>query len=168
MASDPESREPEAAGGQLVIPIAALLFTLYYFSTIIDAPFEAQVAAFFVGTILLVLIGLFLLKTALRLHRGEVDLGLGELFRPQAILPKRAGLLALTLGYLLVIPFLGFTITTFVYLAASMLLLGARQRPLVTVGLAAAIALAGYLLFILAFDTRFPRGPFEELMRGLL
>jgi hypothetical protein len=49
-----------------------------------------------------------------------------------------------------------------------MLLLGARQRPLVTVGLAAAIALAGYLLFILAFDTRFPRGPFEELMRGLL
>jgi Tripartite tricarboxylate transporter TctB family len=168
MASDQEPREPEAAGGQLVIPIAALLFTLYYFSTIIHSPFEAQVAAFFVGTILLILIALFLMKTALRLHRGEVDLRLGELFRPKAILPKRAGLLALTVGYLLVIPYLGFTITTFLYLAGSMLLLGARQRPLVTVGLAAAIALAGYLLFILAFDTRFPRGPFEELMRALL
>jgi hypothetical protein len=49
-----------------------------------------------------------------------------------------------------------------------MLLLGARARPAVTIGIAAGIALAGYLLFILAFDTRFPRGPFEELMRGLL
>jgi hypothetical protein len=155
-------------GGQLVIPIAGLLFTLYYFSTIIDSPFEAQVAAFFVGTILLVLIVLFLIKTVLRIRAGEATLRLGELFRPRAVAWKRLGLLALTLGFLLAIPFLGFTITTFLFLAAAMLLLGARARPAVTIGIAAGIALAGYLLFILAFDTRFPRGPFEELMRGLL
>ena len=29
----PEKREKKAVGGEMVIPIAALLFTLYYFST---------------------------------------------------------------------------------------------------------------------------------------
>jgi len=168
MASDPQQRpKPEAAGGQLIIPIAALVFTLYYFSTIISSPFEAQVAAFFVGAILLLLIALFLLKTAFRVRRGEANLRLGGLFAPRAILPRRLGLFLLTFGFLLVIPYLGFTITTFAFLAAAMLLLGARIRPLRTVGLAAAIALAGYLLFIIAFDVRFPRGPFETLLSGL-
>ena len=168
MASDPDRPEPEAMGGQLIIPIAALIFTLYYFSTIIHSPFEAQVAAFFVGTILLILIALFLVKTALRVRHGGADLRLGELFRPRAVALKRLGLFLLTLGFILAIPYLGFTITTFLFLASAMLLLGARQRPGVTIGIAAAIALAGYLLFIVAFDTRFPRGPFEELMRGIL
>lgn len=34
--------------------------------------------------------------------------------------------------------------------------------------LAAVLALSGWLLFIYAFDTRFPFGPFENLMKGVL
>ncbi len=168
MAHDPESgRRPEAIGGQLIIPIAALLFTLYYFSTIVDSPFEAQVAAVFVGSILLVLIALFLLKTILRLRSGDAVLAAGAWLQPRQVWLKRLGLFFLTLGFLLVIPVFGFTLTTFLFLAAAMLLLGATKRPWVTIGLALGIALAGYLLFIVAFDTRFPRGPFEQFMRSL-
>ena len=45
------SDEPEkkSIGGDLVIPGAAVILTLYYFSTILESPWTAQVSAFFVG-----------------------------------------------------------------------------------------------------------------------
>ena len=169
MAVEPEGRQgPEPVGGQLIIPVAGLLFTLYYFSTIIGSPWEAQVAAFFVGTILILLIMAFLIRTASRLLQGQADLGLGALFGDRPLMLKRLALFALTLGYLLLIDYLGFTITTFLFLSAAMLTLGANEKPLRTLGIAAAVSLAGWLLFIVAFDTRFPEGPFELLMERLL
>lgn len=61
MAQQPEAvkAEKKSIGGELVIPIAALLFTFYYFYTIIDTPWTAQVSAFFVGTILIILVAIF-------------------------------------------------------------------------------------------------------------
>jgi hypothetical protein len=97
----------------------------------------------------------------------EADLRLGELIRPTALLPKRLSLLALTIGYIMVIEWLGFTLTTFLFLASSMLLLNDGRRPAFILGLAAAVALGGWLLFIVAFHTRFPAGPLEHLLRAL-
>ena len=84
MAQQPEAvkAEKKSIGGELVIPIAALVFTLYYFYTIIDTPWTAQVSAFFVGTILIILVAIFLLRTVLQLRRGEVDLRLDTLVAP--------------------------------------------------------------------------------------
>lgn len=157
----------KAVGGELIIPVAGLIFTLYYFSTIIDSPWEAQVAAFFVGFILAGLILIFLAKTGLMLARGSARLDFRPLITPAGINLKRLVLFGLTLGFILVIPYLGFTLTTFVFLFSAMLLLQQPKRPWLAAGLAAGLSLAGYLLFIVAFDTRFPRGPFEELMRGI-
>jgi RsiW-degrading membrane proteinase PrsW (M82 family) len=56
------SGEKKQIGGELVIPVAALIFTLYYFSTIYNSPWTAQVSAFFIGAILLLLIAIFLVK----------------------------------------------------------------------------------------------------------
>ena len=158
----------KAAGGELIIPVAGLIFTIYYFTTIIDSPTEAQIAAFFVGFILIGLILIFLVKTGVLLARGAVRLDFSPLVTPVGITLKRLVLFVLSLGYLLVIPYFGFTFTTFIFLSAAFLLLQQRKRPGLAVGLAAGLSLAGYLLFVVAFDTRFPRGPFEELMRGIL
>jgi hypothetical protein len=155
-------------GGELIIPVVGLIFTLYYFSTILQSPWEAQVAAFFVGSILIGLILIFLVKTAFLLTRGTARLDFSPLFTPVGITLTRLALFGLTLGYLLAIPYFGFTFTTFLFLAAAFLLLQQEKRPVLAVGLATGLSLAGYLLFIVAFDTRFPRGPFEELMRGIL
>ncbi len=57
--SGQRSREKKAIGGDLIIPIAALAFTVYYFTTIIDVPWTAQVSAFFIGSILILLIVIF-------------------------------------------------------------------------------------------------------------
>jgi hypothetical protein len=45
-----------------------------------------------------------------------------------------------------------------------MLLLSEGRRPGFVLALAAVLALGGWLLFVVAFDTRFPVGPFERLI----
>lgn len=163
----PESRKRHV-GGELVIPAAALIFTAYYFSTILDSPWTAQVSAFFVGAILIALIVAFFIKTALAYKAGTVDLALGPLVEPLAFLPKRLALLALTVGYIIVIHYLGFTLTTFLFMAASMLLLTNGRNVGFILLLGAIVSVAGWALFILAFETRFPSGPFEVLMEMLV
>jgi hypothetical protein len=170
MAERPSERKAERkpVGGDLIIPVAAVAFTLYYFSTIINSPFEAQAAAFFIGSILLALVAVLMIKLGRELLSGDASLALGALGEPQRIVPKRLALFALTVGYLILLPWLGFTLGIFLFLAAAMLLLGDGHRPGLAVGLAAALALIGWLVFIISFETRFPEGPFEWLTAGLV
>ena len=183
------SDKPEkmAIGGELIIPVAGLLFTLYYFSTIINSPWTAQVSAFFVGAVLIFLIAIFFIKSALAVKRGEANLRMDSLLSPRSLVPKRLALavkrgeanlrmdsllsprslvpkrLAL-LGLIVLVEWGGFTLTVFAFLTLAMLLLTGGRNKRFIVLLCAGLALGGYLLFILAFDTRFPDGPFEQLM----
>ncbi len=166
--NEPEKTEKKHLGGDLVIPVAALAFTLYYFSTIIDSPWTAQVSAVFIGAILIVLILIFIVKSVVSLRRGEADLGMDSLLNPRSFILKRLALLGLTLGFVFLVDYGGFTLTTFGFLTLAMLLLsGGRNKRFILI-LSGGLALGGYLLFILAFDTRFPDGPFEQLMERIL
>jgi hypothetical protein len=167
----PAERQKKASlGADLIIPVAACVFTLYYFSTIIDSPWTAQVSAFFVGTILLVLCVLLFIVVGLRVKRGEGVLRFDSLFEPRAVVPKRAALLALTLAYIFVIDWAGFTITTFLFLSLGMLLLSGWERNnkrLIFI-LSAVLSVGGYLLFVVAFQRRFPEGPFEHAFTAIM
>lgn len=158
------STQKRQVGGELVIPVAGLAFTIYYFSTILKSPWTAQVSAFFIGAILIALIMAFLVKTALAFRAGEVSFAPGPLAEPLSFLPKRLVLLGLTVGYIFVIHYLGFTLTTFLFMAASMLLLTNGRNVTFILALSLIVSVSGWALFILAFDTRFPVGPFEALM----
>ena len=160
-ASTDKQSEKKSIGGELVIPIAALLFTLYYFSTIIDSPWTAQVSAVFIGTILMVLIVIFTARVLVRRHRGEVDLRIGALIEPHSVIGKRAALLGLTLAFILAVPYAGFTITTFVFMSLGMLVLADWRRKSFIVALCAVLAVAGWLLFEPSGDTlSFPRSAY--------
>jgi hypothetical protein len=165
--SGQQRRERRNIGGELMIPIAAFAFTVYYFITIIDVPWSAQVSAFFIGSILILLLMGFFIRTALASRRGEVSLGLGGIIEPISFVPRRIALLALIIGYILLIRWGGFTLTTFVFLFLAMLLLNEGRRKGLILILSSVFSLGGWLLFIVAFDTRFPAGPFERLMKGL-
>jgi len=162
-----EASEKKPVGGDLIIPIAGLLFIVYYFTTITDSPWTAQVSAYFVGAILTLLVGIFFAKTFVAVSKGKADLGMGPLLAPKSFVPKRLILFGLTLLYCFLVQFGGFTLTTFVFMTAGMIVLsdGGKKRFIVT--LCAILAISGWVLFILAFDTRFPDGPFEELMEWL-
>ena len=99
---------------------------------------------------------------------GEANLRLDPLVEPRSFLPKRLALVALTIAYVYLIQWGGFTLTSLAFLSLAMLLLsGGRNKRLIFV-LSTVLALTGYLLFILAFETRFPEGPFELLMEQVL
>lgn len=165
----PDGPGKKSLGPDLIIPVAAILFTLYYFSTIIDSPWTAQVSAFFVGAILLALSTAFLVITGIRVVRGQADLRMGELVAPRSIAMRRLALFVLTLSYIFCIDWLGFTITTFLFIFLGMALLSGweRQNKRLILALSVVLSVGGYLLFVVAFQRRFPEGPFEQLFKAL-
>lgn len=164
----PDRRDKTAVGSELLIPVAGVVFAIYYFSTIIDSPWTAQVSAFFIGAVLIALCLIFFVIVGVRLWRGEVTLGFSPLIRPRAIAPKRGILFLLTLAYIFFIDLGGFTITTFVFLCLSMLVLSEGRNKRLIVALAAVLSLGGYLLFVVAFERRFPEGPFEAMYKAAM
>lgn len=154
-------------GGELIVPLLALAFTLYYISSVIDSPWSAQLNAFMVGSVLIVLVLLFFGYAAREVLKGRATLGVSNLLAPYEILPKRAGFVALSLAYLVVMPWLGLTLTTFLFMASSMLLLGGGRRPLLALSAAAVMAVTALVVFIILFQKRFPEGPVEFLVEAL-
>ncbi len=168
MTDKPRSESKQkTVGGDLLIPVAAVVFTAYYFISIIDAPWTAQVSTVFIGSVLILLVGVFLARTILSVRAGEARWGIGNLPNPTALIPKRLALLALTVAYIIALPWGGFTLTTFAFLYAAMLLLGGAKVRRKALWASLAFCLSGYLLFVVAFQTRFPLGPFEQLMKAL-
>ena len=155
-------------GGELVIPIMAIAFTLYYFSTIWNSPWTAQVSAFLVGGILLLVSGIFVIRCVIWLMRGQGSLGFANLISMDDIRTGRIGLIAATVGFCLIIERLGFTLATFLFLLVSMGILAKGRRMGLILGLSALISLVGWAVFIMAFETRFPRGWFETTMKAVL
>jgi hypothetical protein len=161
-------RQRRHAGGELVIPAVAVVFTLYYFTTIWNSPWTAQVGAFLIGGVLLGLCGLFFLRTLAALRSGDAAFTFANLVTFEDWRTGRVGMFAATLGYCWFIEDLGFTLTTFLFLFVSMAILNKGARLALIALISTAMALGGWALFIWAFDTRFPRGWFENTMRAVL
>lgn len=167
--SPPIKDERKPYGGELILPIIALAFTLYYFSTIIDSPWTAQVNAFFVGSLLLAFITLFIVKIGVECYQGTANLKLGNLLQPYPLLMTRVYYIVLIIGYLIAIEYgLGFTISTFLFLSGGMVLLNKGKKIRFSLMLSVCLSLIGYVVFIVAFKTRFPAGPFEKIMKLII
>jgi hypothetical protein len=166
--SSEHHKPPRQIGGELVIPILSVGFTIYFFMTIWNSPWTAQVSTFLIGGILLFVCAIFFIRCAIWLSRGEGTLGFGNLFTMDDFRTGRIGLLLTTIGYVALIDSLGFTLTTFLFLAVSMLILARGKNAVFITMISAAMALTGWAVFIWAFDTRFPRGWFETTMKAVL
>lgn len=166
--ADDNSRPPRQLGGELVIPILGIGFTLYFFSTIWNSPWTAQVSAFLLGGLLIFFCLLFMLRCVLWMRAGEGTLGVGNLFTYEDLRSGRIGLLIVTVLFCVLVDWLGFTLTTFLFMVSSMAILSRFRNLGFITGLSAVIALTGWALFIWAFDTRFPRGWFETTMKAVL
>ena len=165
--SSGHDRKPKPVGADLVLPILALLYGGYYLYSILGLPFEAQINGFLIIATLFLLVAILLVRTARDRASGAVSLRLEGLLEPVPLLPRRIGFLLLTLASLAVIQWLGFTLTTFLFMLSSMLVLGIRSWRMLLV-VAGATAAGGYVFFIAILDTRFPHGPVEHLLGWLL
>ncbi len=165
---DSEPKPKQQIGGESIIPIIALIFTLYYFHSIVDSPWTAQVNAFMVGSVLILVIGIFFYSRIKMLIDGDAEIRFSKLLAPYDILGKRLTFIGITIGYLFVINWVGFTLTTFLFLWLSMMLLAGWKRPAFFAFLAAVMAMVGWSAFILLFETRLPKGPIEYFLAGLM
>jgi len=161
-----EQKQPTRKGDDLVFPIMALLFAFYYLYTIKDLSWEAQINGLMISSILIILVLIFLVKTTLELIRGKASLQSRSLFHINRMQMVKLGLLSLAVAYVLVIPWAGYTLTTFTFLIAAMLMLGVFS-PRKLIGISLVISLAGYYFFIVLLDTRFTPGPFEKFIQWL-
>ena len=163
-----EQKHPyrKGVGADLILPLMAAVYAAYYLWTIADFPWEAQMNGTFIAAVIWLLVAALLLRTFLRLRRGEVTLRPTGITTPKGKLVQRGLFIALTAANILVMPWLGFTLTVMLFLVAAMWLLGVRAlKPLIVIPLAAGSI--GYLFFMVALDTRLPKGPVEWLLQGL-
>ncbi len=167
--SDPTHRPPakQALGADLVIPGLGVALTAYFFSTVHDLPWEAKANAVSIGSILLLLAAIFVIRVALKVRRGEATLGLDKLVGEWPTERRRLGMIGMTIAFIALMPWLGLTLSLFFGMVGAMLVMGVRDlRPLL--GTAVGVAISCYLLFIALLDTSFPRGPFENLITTVL
>lgn len=164
--SESKQKQVKTRGDELVFPIMALVFAIYYFYTIMDLSWEAQINGLLIGSILILLVFLFLIKTGLEVLRGNASLQFSDLFTFGHTQMVRVGLFSLAVAYVLVIPWAGYTLTTFMFLIMAMFVLGVRS-PIKLFIIALVLSLTGYYFFISLLDTRFSPGPFENLINWL-
>lgn len=160
------NKHKKAMGDELIFPIMALAFAVYYLFTIWDLAWEAQINGMLIGTILIGLILAFLVKTAVQWFKGKISLRCEEFLSFGSLQRRKIGILLLAVSYVFFMQWLGFTLTTVLFLIASMVALGVRSRPML-LGISLTLSLLGYIFFVVLLDTRFPSGPFERLMERL-
>lgn len=153
-------------GADLILPVCAAAYAVYYAWSVWDFPAEAQLSGLILAGMLLILVALYFIRVSRGFSAGRYSFGLGDFSGPSESLRGRAIFFALMLVALAVMPWLGFTLTTFAFLALSFLALGVRpvSRALIIAGTG---ALAGWFFFILLLSTRFPEGPFERAVQAV-
>lgn len=152
---------------EFVIPVLALPFAVYYVISIWGLPWEAQLNGMFLATVLVILLGLFALRVVTGLARGTLHVAPAPPGRLWADNRKRLAVLGLTVLYLGMLQWLGFTASTFIFLLLAMRALGVPFWPR-ALSIAAAMSVAGYLLFIAGLNAPFPEGVVEHLVQALL
>lgn len=166
-ASDHQRQTPAPAGTGLIIPALAVALAVYYLISTAELSWEARSAGLFVGSILLVLCALQLLRSGRSLAAGRAAWGFAELFRDSVDNRRRLGLLLLVVLFIAAIEWVGVTLGLFLLIAGSMAVMGVRHvRQLVLVP--GITALTVFVLLVWLLGTRLPKGPFEAAILPLL
>jgi hypothetical protein len=149
-------------GADLVIPLLALGFAIYFFWSITDLAWEAKANGVVIGAALIALVVIQVARIALAVTQGQGDLRTDPLWQPADVLWKRLGMVAVTVAFILLLQVLGLTLSLFAAMAVALWLMGVR-RVSVVLGISFGVAAAAYLLFIAVLDAGFPHGLIEKL-----
>ena len=156
-----------ALGGELAIPALAGGLTVYFLYSVADLEWEAKANGVIIGTMLLVLVAVQVIRLGVAMARRRAELGFGDLIRPAEAIPKRAGMIAIAIVLVATVQWTGLAIGLFGALAAALWVMGVRgAKRVLTV--AFCVAVAASLLFTVVLDSGLPKGPVENLVFRLL
>jgi hypothetical protein len=150
-------------GADLVIPLLALGFAIYFFWSIVDLAWEAKANGVVIGAVLIGLVALQLVRIAADVAKGRGDLRADPLWRPGDAFAKRLGMVLVTVAFIALLETLGLTLSLLVAMAAALAIMGVRKLSTIA-WISAAVSAAAYILFIAVLDSAFPHGPIEKLL----
>ena len=81
---------------------------------------------------------------------------------------KRLALLLLAIAFIWFIDSLGFTLSTFIFVFTGIILLSSLDNWKNALIVSLSCSVIGYTVFIYFFKTRFPVGPIEHWLKGIL
>jgi hypothetical protein len=157
---------PQPLGADLVIPLLALAFAAYFFYSIAGLVWEAKANGVIIGTLLVVLVAAQLVRIAISVAKGRANLSTAPLWEPRDALPKRFGMVLVTIVFIVTIPWLGLTLGLLAHMAAALWIMGVRNKKVIA-AISITVAACAYLLFIAALNSSFPHGPVEKSLAPL-
>src|SRR4051812_43067180 len=152
-----------ALGAELVLPVIAFAFAIYFLVSTADLQWEAKANGVIIGGLLVGLLALQFVRSAVAYLRGRADLSFGALLQPRDVFYKRLGMMAITIALVATVPWLGVGLGLFFSLAAALLVMGVRG-VLHALLVAFLVALTCSVLFTVVLDSGLPRGPVEHLL----
>jgi hypothetical protein len=153
-------------GADLVIPVLALGFAIYFFWSIADLAWEAKANGVVIGAVLVGLAVLQVARITVDVAKGRGDLRTDPLWQPREVLFKRIGMVLVTIAFIVLLQLLGLTLSLLLAMAAALAIMGVcRLSTLLAISFG--VAAAAYLLFIAVLDSAFPHGPIEQLLARL-
>ena len=161
-----EGDERQRIGADLIFPLAGVAFAIYYVWSIQGMPWMAQFNGIFLSSVLGVLLVVFAARALGAFVSGRARFSFADLVETPDVTLKRWGVFALAIAFTYMISWIGFTLAVFLFLLIAMVLLQVRPWAKL-LGIAIAMSVVGYLLFIVGLDARLPHGPVENFLGRL-
>jgi hypothetical protein len=158
-----KEKKPRALGADLVIPVVALGFTVYFLESVWALQWEAKANGLMVGALLLLLLGVQFVRVGIDFVRGRGGFSFAPLVSPADAFRKRVSMLAIVIAFVATLPWLGLGLGLFLALAAGFTVMGVRPMKHVLL-VAFIITAVCWLSFMVALDTGLPAGPVEKLV----
>ena len=162
----PEDKARPALGADLIIPVLAAGFTIYFLVSTGRFTWEAKANGVVIGVTLLALLAMQVVRIFASVRRGDGTLGLGDIAAPSTAQGQRIALIVILALFVGTISWLGTTLALFLAMTASMFVLGVR-RPAELFGVPLVTSVVVYLVFVLLLPTRMPLGLVENGLAAL-
>lgn len=153
---------------ELIIPVAAVLFGIYYLSTVWSLPFQAKVVGLYVASGIALLCLLLVVRFARELMSGKKSWSFHGFFADPVTEGRRWGVLAATCLFILLMPVLGFVVSIFLFVLSTVLLVGGLTRIKAALVVATSITVISFGVFILFVQVRFPLTAIDEYIKNLV
>ncbi|ESR23023.1 tripartite tricarboxylate transporter TctB family protein [Lutibaculum baratangense] len=151
---------------ELIIPIGAIAFGIYYLSTVWSLPFQARVVGIYVSGAIAILSLIIFVRLAREFASGRKSLGFRGFFTDPTAEVRRWGVLVMTVLFIALMPLLGFTVSLFLFVLGTVLMIAGMERLKHALIIASATTVIAFAIFILLVKVRFPLSIVDTTIRN--
>ena len=151
---------------ELIIPVGAIAFGIYYLSTVWGLPFQAKVVGIYVASAIAILSIILFIRFGREIWLGQKSLGFEGFFSDPVSEARRWSVLALTIGFIALMPVLGFVVTIFAFVFSAVIVIGGMQRIKAAFFTALGMTITAFFVFLVLVQVRFPTNIIDQTLKG--